>query len=120
MSKHPLKEGMSSLMIREVPAYANKFVYSLGFLSMTSFLLLLITGVIMAIFGPDWWLTTSGGRYFRSIHLWATQAFVLFIILHFTIVFFTSGFRKPRRLTWVIGILMFLVVLSEAEFGYVL
>ena len=32
----------------------------------------------------------------------------------------TSGFRKPRRLTWVIGVFMFLFVLAEAEFGYVL
>lgn len=111
---------MSYLMIKDVPAYANKFVYSLGFLSMTSFLLLLFTGIVMAVFGPDWWLTSSTGQYFRSVHLWATQGFVLFIILHLMIVFLTSGFKKPRRLTWVIGVFMFLFVLTEAEFGYVL
>ncbi len=120
MDKHPLKNGLVSLMIKDVPRYANKFVYSLGFLSMTSFLLLLISGTIMAIFGPDWWLTDPTGKYLRSVHLWATQAFVLFIILHLLIVLFTSGFRKPRRLTWVIGVFMFLFVLAEAEFGYVL
>lgn len=116
----PLKSGFTSMMIKDVPAYANKFFYSLGFLSMTCFLVLVITGTIMAIFGPDWWLTDPTGRYLRSIHLWATQAFVLFVILHGIIVFSTSGFKKPRRLTWVIGLLMFLFVLSEAEFGYVL
>lgn len=120
MTKHPLKSGLQSLMISDVPAYANKFFYSLGFLSMTSFMLLLVSGVIMAVFGPDWWLTSSPGRYLRSVHLWATQAFVLFIILHLFIVFLTSGFKKPRRLTWVIGVFMFLFVLMEAEFGYVL
>jgi len=36
------------------------------------------------------------------------------------IVFLTSGFKKPRRLTWVIGALMFVFVIAEAEFGYVL
>ena len=107
-------------MIKDVPKYANKFVYSLGFLSMTSFLVLLLTGIVMAVFGPDWWLTSSIGKYFRSVHLWATQAFVLFIILHLLVVFFTSGFKKPRRLTWVIGVVMFIFVLAEAEFGYVL
>ena len=121
MSKtRPLKSGFTSMMIKDVPAYANKFFYSLGFLSMTCFLVLVITGTIMAVFGPDWWLTDPTGRYLRSIHLWATQAFVLFVILHGIIVFSTSGFKKPRRLTWVIGLLMFLFVLSEAEFGYVL
>ncbi|HET7827419.1 MAG TPA: cytochrome b N-terminal domain-containing protein, partial [Candidatus Saccharimonadales bacterium] len=120
MDKHPLKQGLTALMLKEVPSYANKFVYSLGFLSMTSFLVLLVTGVIMAFYGPDWWLTDPVGQYLRSVHLWATQAFVLFIILHLLVVFLTSGFKKPRRLTWVIGVLMFLFVLAEAEFGYVL
>jgi ubiquinol-cytochrome c reductase cytochrome b subunit len=120
MKDRPIKTGLSSLMIKDVPKYGNKLFYSLGFLSMTSFLVLLITGVAMAIFGPDWWLTSNTGKYFRSIHLWATQAFVLFIILHLMVVFFTSGFKKPRRLTWVVGVCMFLFVLAEAEFGYVL
>jgi ubiquinol-cytochrome c reductase cytochrome b subunit len=119
-NKWPLINALRQTMIQDVPAYANKFLYSLGFLSLTSFMVLLVTGVAMALFGPDWWLTNSTGRYFRSIHLWATQAFVLFIILHFIVVFFSSGFKKPRRLTWVIGILMFLFVIAEAEFGYVL
>lgn len=118
--EHPLLKGLQSTMIQDVPAYANKFFYSLGFLSMTCFLILVITGIVMAFFGPNWWLTDGVGQYFRSIHLWATQAFVLFIILHLTIVFLTSGFRKPRRLTWVIGVFMFLFVVAETEFGYVL
>jgi len=107
-------------MIAEVPAYANKFIYSLGFLSMTCFMVLIITGIALVAFGPDWWLTSEVGRYFRSVHLWATQAFVLFMILHLLIVFFSSGFKKPRRLTWVIGALMFVFVLLESEFGYIL
>lgn len=119
-NKWPLLSALRQTMIHEVPAYANKFVYSLGFLSMTCFVILIATGVVMVAYGPDWWLTSGVGRYFRSVHLWATQAFVLFIILHLIIVFFTSGFKKPRRLTWVIGALMFVFVLAEAEFGYVL
>jgi cytochrome b6 len=119
-NKWPLLKALRQTMIQEVPAYANKFIYSLGFLSMTCFVVLIATGVVLVAFGPDWWLTSGIGRYFRSVHLWATQAFVLFIILHLIIVFFSSGFKKPRRLTWVIGALMFVFVMIEAEFGYVL
>ncbi len=119
-TKKPLISSLRNLMIQEVPAYANKFYYSLGFLSMISFVLLLATGLVMVFYGPDWWLTDSVGKYVRSVHLWATQAFVLFILLHLMVVFFTSGFRKPRRTTWVLGSLMFLFVIAEAEFGYVL
>jgi hypothetical protein len=74
----------------------------------------------MAFYGPNWWLTSSAGHFARSVHLWATQAFVLFIILHLFVVFSTSGFKKPRQLTWVFGVLMLFAVLIETEFGYVL
>lgn len=112
--------AISSLLIQNVPSYANKFFYSLGFLSMTSFFILLLTGVVMVIFGPDWWLTSSIGAYLRSVHLWATQAFIFFIFLHLLIVFLTSGYRGARKLTWVIGVVMLLFVFAEAEFGYIL
>lgn len=117
---HPLGKALNDTMIKEVPSYGNKFFYSLGFLSMISFVVLIVTGTIMTFYGPTWWLTSGAGKYLRSVHLWATQAFVLFILLHLLIVFFTSGFKKPRRLTWVLGVLMLFVVLAETEFGYVL
>jgi ubiquinol-cytochrome c reductase cytochrome b subunit len=111
---------ISNLMIQKVPRFGNGLFYSLGFLSMTSFILLLFTGIVMSIFGANWWLTNPLGIYLRSIHLWATQAFVLFIILHLFVVLSTSGFKKPRRFTWVLGVFLFVFALAETEFGYVL
>jgi ubiquinol-cytochrome c reductase cytochrome b subunit len=119
-SKHPLIDGLNGMMIDKVPSYGNKFLYSLGFLTALSLISLIVTGVVMTLFGPNWWLTTGVGGYMRSVHLWSTQAMVLFTILHLLVVFLTSGFRKPRRLTWVIGVLMLFVVLAETEFGYIL
>ena len=113
--RHPLLEGANQLMIEKVPSYGNKFLYSLGFLTMIAFVMLLVSGVLMTLFGPNWWLTSRLGGYTRSVHLWSTQAMVLFVILHLLIVFFTSGFRKPRRLTWVLGVLMMFVVLAETD-----
>lgn len=115
-----LSSIFSDLMLQTVPSYANKIYYSLGFLSMTSLVVLILTGMVMVSFGPDWWLTTSLGVYFRSIHLWATQAFIFFIFLHLLIVFLTSGFKGPRKLTWILGSLMLFFVFAEAEFGYIL
>lgn len=119
-SSRPIRTALQNLMLRDVPLFANKFVYSLGFLSTISFLLLLITGIIMAMVGPHWWITSPVGQYFRSFHLWATQAFVVFILLHLTIVFLTSGYKGARKFTWVLGVFLFLFALAEAEFGYVL
>lgn len=113
-------QAFSKLMIQDVPKFGNKFFYSLGFLSMISFMILLATGIVEMIFGAHWWLTNPIGQYIRSVHLWATQAFILFIILHLIVVFCTSGFKKPRALTWILGVLLFFFALIETEFGYVL
>ncbi|MEP7204582.1 MAG: cytochrome b N-terminal domain-containing protein [Candidatus Saccharibacteria bacterium] len=117
---HPLSKALQGAMIRNVPSYGNKFFYSLGFLSMISFVVLIVTGIIMTFFGPGWWLTTGIGGYVRSVHMWSTQAFVIFMILHLLVVFLTSGFKKPRRLTWVIGVIMLFIALAETELGYAL
>jgi hypothetical protein len=109
-----------ALMIDEAPHYANRFQYSLGFLAAISFTLLIVTGVIEVFLGADWWLTNAVGVYFRSVHLWATQAFVVFILLHLVVVFCTAGYRGPRKITWVLGVIMFFFALIETEMGYAL
>lgn len=118
--KQGLMSVFKNIMLDQVPSYANKIYYSLGFLSAICFVLLILTGIILVFFGPDWWFTTSFGIFTRSIHLWSLQAFVVFMMLHLLIVFLTSGFKGPRKSLWVIGALMFFTVLFEAEFGYVL
>ena len=115
-----ITKALKPLMIQRAPAYANKIFYALGALSATSLILLIVSGTIMALNGPSWWLTNDSGQYLRSVHMWSTQAFVLSVLLHLAVVFFTSAFKKPRRLTWVIGVMMLLFVFLEAEFGFVL
>ncbi|MDE2001416.1 MAG: cytochrome b N-terminal domain-containing protein [Patescibacteria group bacterium] len=107
-----------ALFIPEVPSYGNSVFYSLGFLAMTSLTLLVISGVVMVFFGSAWWITAPWGIFMRSIHLWAAQILMVILLLHVAVVFLTSGFKAPRRLTWVLGGFAFLLILIEAEFGY--
>ncbi len=116
--KNIVRALKEKFLIMEVPSYGNKLFYSLGFLALTCLAILVVSGVIMVFFGPTWWLANPWGIFFRSIHLWAAQAFILIIILHVVVVFSTSGFKAPRRLTWVIGAIVFILALMEAEFGY--
>jgi ubiquinol-cytochrome c reductase cytochrome b subunit len=44
--------------------------------------------------------------------------FVVAIVIHLMRVFFTGAFRKPRELTYVIGVLMLFTVLLEGYLGY--
>jgi ubiquinol-cytochrome c reductase cytochrome b subunit len=59
-----------------------------------------------------------GGLLMRQIHHWAADLFMASLIVHMLRNFFTGAFRKPREVTWVIGVLIFMLGLLEGLFGY--
>jgi ubiquinol-cytochrome c reductase cytochrome b subunit len=60
----------------------------------------------------------KAGLLMRQTHHWAANVFVAAMVIHLTRVFFTGAFRKPRELTWLIGLLMLFVSLLEGYLGY--
>ena len=60
----------------------------------------------------------KAGLLMRQTHHWAADVFVAAIILHLIRIFFTGAFRKPRDLTYYIGLTMLLVALLEGYLGY--
>ncbi|MDE2019276.1 MAG: cytochrome b N-terminal domain-containing protein [Patescibacteria group bacterium] len=113
-----LARARDRIFILKVPSYGNSIFYSLGFLALTCLAVLTASGLVMVFFGSAWWLANPWGIFLRSIHLWAAQAFILIILLHALVVFLTSGFKPPRRLTWVLGAVVAVLAVTEAEFGY--
>ena len=63
-------------------------------------------------------LQTQAGLLMRQTHHWAADLFVAVIIIHLLRVFFTGAFRKPRELTWLVGIAMLGLSLFEGYLGY--
>ncbi|GLY86454.1 cytochrome bc1 complex cytochrome b subunit [Actinoallomurus iriomotensis] len=59
-----------------------------------------------------------GGLLVRQLHHWGTIVFLSAIIAHMLRNFFTGAFRKPRELNWVIGVILFLLVMLNGLFGY--
>ncbi len=107
---------VKSLYIKEVPSYGNSIFYSLGFLLLTTLLVLVVSGIIMVIFGPFWWNATPMGVFVRSVHLWAAEAFFVFLIWHLFVVFSTSAYRA-KKLVWILGSVILVLVMLEAAFG---
>ena len=108
-------------MPQKLLSYVKRYYYSMGFLSITAFVLICISGLILVLYGPNWWLTTSAGLYFRSVHMWANQALIFFIILHTIVVLLRSSYKKPKQLdAWVLGTILLFLALIGAEFGYLL
>jgi len=62
--------------------------------------------------------TVKAGLLIRQTHHWAANVFVAAIVLHLFRIFFTGAFRKPRELTYYIGVTMLMVTLLEAYLGY--
>ena len=60
----------------------------------------------------------KAGLLIRQTHHWAADVFVAAIVLHLMRIFFTGAFRKPRELTYIVGLLMLFLTLLEGYAGY--
>lgn len=60
------------------------------------------------------------GQLVRNTHFWSANLLVGVVCLHGLRVFFTGGFHPPRRLNWVVGLSLFILVLASNLTGYFL
>lgn len=58
-----------------------------------------------------------GGLLVRQVHHWASLLMVAAIMLHLLRLFMTGGFRRPRRLGWLVVFGLFIVMLAAAQTG---
>ncbi len=114
--KDDIKALMDLLYIKTVPSFGNNFFFTIGVYLLEIFVILAVTGMIMVVFGPYWWSTTAAGEFLRSIHLWAAEAFVTLLFVHFFVNLSTSAY-KHKKLVWIIGSFMLMLALLEYAFG---
>src|SRR5256885_14149601 len=60
----------------------------------------------------------KAGLLIRQTHHWAANVFLVAIVLHLLRIFFTGAFRKPRDLTYLVGLAMLMLALLEGYLGY--
>jgi quinol---cytochrome-c reductase cytochrome b subunit len=63
-------------------------------------------------------LDVKAGLLIRQTHHWAADVFIAAIVLHVLRIFFTGAFRKPRDLTYYVGLTMLTLALLEGYLGY--
>jgi ubiquinol-cytochrome c reductase cytochrome b subunit len=63
-------------------------------------------------------LDVKAGLLIRQTRHWAANVFVAAIVLHLLRIFFTGAFRKPRDLTYLLGLGMLMLALLEGYAGY--
>ncbi|MEB3226823.1 MAG: cytochrome b6 [Synechocystis sp.] len=111
-----------------VPPHVNIF-YCLGGLTLTCFLIQFATGFAMTFYyKPTVAEAFTSVQYImnevnfgwliRSIHRWSASMMVLMMILHVFRVYLTGGFKKPRELTWVVGVMLAVTTVTFGVTGY--
>ena len=113
--------------------FPDNWSFLLGEIALYSFIVLIATGIYLALFfDPSTAKTVYHGPYapldgqtmsaayksvldissqykagllIRQTHHWAADVFIVAIVLHLLRVFFTGAFRKPRELTWIVGLI---------------
>ncbi len=121
--------------------YAPKnfnFWYYFGSLALLVLVLQIVTGIFLTMhYKPDASLNASGvpvafaaveyimrdvpwGWLIRYMHSTGASAFFIVVYLHMFRGMIYGSYRKPRELIWVFGVLIFLCLMGEAFFGYLL
>jgi ubiquinol-cytochrome c reductase cytochrome b subunit len=64
--------------------------------------------------------TLTLGWLLRGLHFWGATFIVVAAGIHMLRVFFFGSYRAPREVTWLTGVVMFLLILAFSLSGYLL
>ncbi|HJX12335.1 MAG TPA: cytochrome b N-terminal domain-containing protein [Dehalococcoidales bacterium] len=124
------KQLLGSFLYRKVPKGVGWW-QTMGSATLVAFILLLFTGAfLMFNYSPSpdhaydsiQYITNvvQFGGLIRSIHFWSSSAMVVLVGLHGLRTFFMAAYKYPREVTWLIGTLLFLLVMGSSFTGYLL
>jgi ubiquinol-cytochrome c reductase cytochrome b subunit len=125
---------MATLKNHLTEYYAPKnfnFWYYFGSLALLVFVLQILTGIFLTMnYKPDANLAfasveyimrdVSWGWLIRYMHSTGASFFFICVYLHMFRGLLYGSYRKPRELLWIFGMLIFLCLMGEAFFGYLL
>jgi len=125
---------ISGVQLREltnepVPNHLKRWWFALGGTPAYLFVVQIVTGIMLAFYyqaAPEAayesvrYITHEAafGWYLRSLHKWAATLMIASVILHQMRVYFTSAYRRPRELNWVIGMALLMCTLLTGFTGY--
>ena len=134
LERVPIKAEESSIIAKDalaepIPSHMKYWFYALGATPLILFFIQILTGILLTFYyipSPEKAFESVKyiseevrlGFYIRGLHRWGSNLMVIAIFLHMVRVFFTRGYRKPRELNWILGVIIFLVTLTLCFTGY--
>lgn len=119
-----------TLFDRKMPAGLTWW-HTLGSATLAVFMVQVVTGVVLAMYyspSPDHAYDSVrylerhvlSGSTLRGIHHWGASAMVLLVIAHMVRVFTMGAYKYPREANWVLGVVLFVIVMGFGFTGYLL
>lgn len=117
-------------LYKRLPPHTG-WAHVLGSLALLTFASQVVTGILLLLYYRPTvkeahesiqYITgeVAFGWLFRQVHAWGATFMMIAVILHMTRTFFMGAFKKPRELTWVVGVLIFVVTMLFGFTGYLL
>src|SRR6266513_1864307 len=121
----PFLDDVDAKLSRRVPNYSAAAYRYLGGVAVMLIVIEFITGFLLGIYyvpdgagNPAAAYTSTVyiqntaylGWLVRGIHFWGANLLLVVALLHMTFVFWNGGYRAPRELNWMVGVLVFLVI----------
>jgi len=100
------------------PAYVASWIYVFGALTIGALVMVIASGTVLALEGPQWYHGSTVGLFVNSLHLWSVELFFFCMVIHLWGKFFMAAWRGRRAATWITGVLAFVVSVATAFTGY--
>ena len=116
---------------KTVPMHRYMVFYYLGGMTLFFFFVQVCTGIMLMLYyrpsaqeafeSVEFIMTTVPfGWLIRSIHSWSANLMVFFAFVHLCSVYFLKSYRPPREITWISGVVLFLLLMGFGFSGYLL
>jgi ubiquinol-cytochrome c reductase cytochrome b subunit len=129
--RFPLMENWKTHLSEYYAPKNFNFWYFFGALAMLVLVIQIVTGIFLVMhYKPDAAKAFESVEYImrevpwgwlvRYMHSTGASMFFVVIYLHMFRGLIYGSYRKPRELIWVFGVMIFLCLMGEAFFGYLL
>jgi ubiquinol-cytochrome c reductase cytochrome b subunit len=130
-ARFPLMENWRSHLSEYYAPKNFNFWYFMGSLALLVLVMQIVTGIFLTMnYKPDATLAFASVEYImrevnfgwliRYLHSTGASAFFIVIYLHMFRGLIYGSHRRPRELVWIFGMLIYLSLMGEAFFGYLL
>ncbi len=130
-SRFPLSSLWNEHLAKYYAPKNFNFWYFFGSLALLVLVIQIVSGIFLTMnFKPDGERAFAAVEYImrdvewgwliRYIHSTGASAFFVVVYLHMFRALLYGSYRQPRELIWIFGMLIYLCLMAEAFFGYLL